>query len=229
MPRKISKSDREVQLSALALADGYEFVGWVGEFSGVFSRCAINCIEHGQWVTTVDSMRNGYRCPICGGSGRMPQTMREQKLSRGEFTFVSWVDGYKHSRSRAIINCSTHGEWVADSNDFINKASGCPSCAETGYKVAIPGVLYALLSECTTMVKIGITNRKIKRYRTLRWVTPFKFSVHREITCGDGSVPPMLEKLFHFQFPSAGLTGFNGATEWRQMSPDVTTWLDLLQ
>jgi len=79
------------------------------------------------------------------------------------------------------------------------------------------------------MVKIGISNRHVKRRQKLARVTPFKFSVHREIHCEDGAVPRMLERLFHNQFPSVGLTGFDGATEWRQMSPDITTWLELLK
>jgi hypothetical protein len=310
MPRKISKSDREVQLSALALADGYKFVGWVGEYTNASSRAIINCKYHGEWSVTSCSFVRGSRCPKCGdvrGSQKqrycpveLGQQLQELAAIDG-LTFAGWVDGYKNVTSKALINCPEHGDWSVRVNHFFNngtrcpgcavgvradklRASGddcklqlaalatadglkfigiaagyhtaystatfecpahgrwdttissflnsgtrCPTCSPGGYSPALPGTLYALLSDCESMIKIGISNRSSRRFIELERKTPFKFSVHREIHCDDGAVPRMLERLFHHQFPSAGLKGFDGATEWRQMSPDITTWLELLK
>lgn len=310
MPKRISKSDREAQLSALALADGYEFVGWAAEFEGndtkaIFtcaehgeyrtrvghfvnnsSRCSkcrddaysvarrqsiecvrsfivsavdgtpwvfkgfvdgyvnqlskvlLTCHHHGEWTSDVGNFKSGKRCNRCGvESARIKMTVPVNdaiaKLidicSKREGTeFLAFDGPYVGTMGKAIFKCSTHGEWIAEINAF-QRGSGCPSCAIPGYRPALPGVLYALLSECGSMVKIGISNTPHKRQSVLARYTPFKFTILRELPNTDGSIPLALEKMFHDQFPSAGLTGFDGATEWRQMSPDVTTWLDLLQ
>jgi hypothetical protein len=304
MPRKISKSDREAQLSALALADGYEFVGWVGEYknsstkavmrctahgdwSALFnnlikgSRCIgcrnevystnrrknvtevedrirvltteknltfvkwcseyknkntrliVNCATHGSWEVSVSNFLRGTGCDGCGGHYKYSQVEREAQVRDlcvdTHYSFIGWETHYQDQRSKVIVKCSLHGNWSANIGNFIDKGTRCAACASTGYDTGRPGTLYALLSECETMVKIGISNRHVKRRQKLARVTPFKFSVHREIHCDDGAVPRMLERLFHNQFPSAGLKGFDGATEWRQMSPDITTWLELLK
>jgi hypothetical protein len=307
---KISKENREAQLSALALADGYEFVGWVGEFEGNDTKAILFCNKHGKYQTRVaDFVNRGSRCRKCRDDAY--STSRRQSVDDIEtfiatsikdtrWVFIGFVSGYRNQLSKmrlqcslhgewlcslgnfkvgkrcnrcgvesarikmtvpidnaiaklvdicskrdgieflafdgpyvgtmgkAIFKCSIHGEWIAEINAF-QRGSGCPSCAIPGYRPALPGVLYALLSECGSMVKIGISNVPSQRQSVLARYTPFKFTVYRELPSTDGSIPRTLEKLFHDQFPSAGLTGFDGATEWRQMSPDVTTWLDLLQ
>lgn len=304
MPKKISQLEREVQLSALALADGYEFVGWVGEYVNGTSKAVINCRIHGEWSATFDNFTRGTRCPGCANDKRCtPHLERELQLrtlaTKDGFTFMRWTDNcsrwnskavirckdhgewsvtvgnfvdggkrcpgcgyakratkrrtpkiecefkiaklaendgfafvgwdgeYKNCDSKAIINCVNHGTWSA-SVDNLMRGKRCPGCAVTGYASNKPGTLYALLSDCGSMIKIGISNQSKRRYTELRSSTPFKFSVYREIHCEDGSVPPSLEKLFHSQFPSADQRGFSGATEWRQMNPDITTWLELL-
>jgi hypothetical protein len=126
------------------------------------------------------------------------------------------------------MKCPEHGEWSTTVTMFIHGGNRCASCAACGYQSSLAGTLYALLSECKSLVKIGITNKPSQRHNQLTNATPFNFSAYRQLHCEDGAVPPMLERMFHDEFPSANLRGFDGATEWRQMSPDVTTWLDLL-
>jgi hypothetical protein len=293
MPRKISKSDREVQLSALALADGYEFVGWKSEPYNAHGRVIFKCDDHGEWDTKAYSFVNlGSRCPGCSNNQKRPVSEIESSLSydgaifvqwettyvnqnsravircdvHGEwlctvlnrvnhhtgcpkcsgnyihtraereaqfnvdgYSFTGWVNGYRNKASKALVRCPVHGEWPVSVGNFVNKGSRCPSCMKCGYDPSKPATLYALTSTCGRMVKIGISNYIGQRLSHLRARTPFDFTVHRELPSTDGSIPRTLEKMFHDQFPSAGLTGFDGATEWRQMSPDVTTWLDLLQ
>lgn len=304
MPKRISKSDREAQLSALALADGYEFVGWVGEYKNSLTKAVMRCPTHGEWSTLVSNLMKGSRCigcrndaystsrrkslthvedriraltaeknltfvkwcsqyqnkhtriivncathgswdvslsnflrgtgcNGCGGHYKYSQAEREVQVRNlcigTQYTFAGWVTKYKDQQSKVIINCAVHGDWHANIGNFIDKGTRCAACSPTGYDTGRPGTLYALLSESGDMVKIGISNRHFKRQQRLARFTPFKFSVHREIHCDDGAVPRMLERLFHNQFPSAGLKGFDGATEWRQMNTDITTWLDLLQ
>jgi hypothetical protein len=192
----------------------------------------IRCSRHGDWLTTPNNFINkGRRCPDCGDK-KLSRDEREAQLTTiallDGYKFIGWIGEYVDSRSRAIMSCDIHGEWQVGICGFVRESNRCPSCATSGYNPSNPGTLYALISHDEKMIKIGISNSPTKRQMTLRRNTPFKFSVHREIHCDDGSIPPSLEKLFHSQFPSAGLKGFDGATEWRQMNPDITTWLELL-
>jgi hypothetical protein len=177
---------------------------------------------------------NGYGgCPGCRDDRQSisPDARERQIKELAEadgYVFVGWVDDYMGVWSKIIINCLTHGDWYPSVSSFVHASSRCPSCAVTGYRPSKPGTLYALLSDCESMVKIGISNIPKQRHVDLKRETPFKFSVHREIHCDDGTIPPMLEQMFHDEFPSAGLRGFDGATEWRLWHDDVNTWFDLL-
>jgi hypothetical protein len=149
------------------------------------------------------------------------------KCEHQNFHFVGWESACENQFSKVVMECPEHGRWVT-STAYILRGSGCPQCATTGYQSSKSGTLYALLSECGSMIKIGISNIPEARHAQLARKTPFKFAVHRQIHCEDGTTPPMLERMFHNEFPSAGLRGFDGATEWRVWYPEVNTWFDLL-
>lgn len=224
------KSTRERQLRGIADEGGYTFVGWVNGYQNAHSKLIMNCSVHGDWVSCCNNIINkGTRCESC--TRMTPQDIKERQTrelaeAKG-YVFVGWDGKYGGGRSRAIINCDIHGDWSVNVMYFRYCDTGCPSCAITGYRPSIPGTLYALMSDCGSMVKIGISNVPDKRHAELRSDTPFNFTVYRQLYCEDGSQPPMLERMFHDEFASANQRGFDGATEWRQMSPDVATWLDL--
>jgi len=236
--QRTPRDECEAKIAELSLRDGFTFLGWVTEYTNARSRALIRCKDHGEWSITVDHFINeGVRCPGCGfvtmaAKQRTPRDECEAKITelslRDGFTFLGFDGEYENAYTTSIFNCPKHGEWRTTVNSFINSGTRCSTCSPGGYSQGLRGTLYALLSDCGTMIKIGISNQPSQRHRQLERKTPFKFSVHREIHCVDGSIPPSLEKLFHSQFPSAGLKGFDGATEWRQMNPDITTWLELL-
>lgn len=229
---------REKQITELAASDGYMFVGWVNGYKNQNSKAVITCATHGDWSVSVTNFINSERrCPRCGIESnadlrRIPQHDREKQLTNAAssdgYSFVGWLTNYSGVDSRAIMVCPFHGEWSVSAVNFLFAGSRCPSCAVTGYQPSKYGTLYALLSDCGTMVKIGISNVLRDRCATLKRKTPFGFTVYRQLTCEDGSLPPILEREFHNAFPTAGLRGFDGATEWRLWHDDVNTWFDLL-
>lgn len=231
-PKPIPQNVRERQLRELAEADGYAFMGWVDGYKNQYSKALINCPSHGSWPSGCSDFIAGRRCPTCSGVPRYSQTKREIQISelarRDGYMFIGWAGNFAHAKTKATINCPSHGDWDVTLNSFVNQGRRCPGCAVTGYASNKPGTLYALISNCKSMIKIGISNTVHRRHIELKSATPFAFSVYRQLHCEDGSQPPMLERMFHNQFPSAELSGFDGATEWCRMSPDVTTWLDLL-
>lgn len=236
--RRVSRNVCELRLIELANPDECSFIGWVGKYNGMNSKVTMSCSYHGEWIVSATKFVNqGSRCPTCGvgksaDTRRVPQDVRERQIvdaiGTREYTFEGWIGDTRNAVDRIMLKCAQHGQWDVTVVNFLSRRSGCPSCAEYGYQPYKPGTLYALLSKCEHMVKIGISNVPHQRHAQLANSTPFAFSTHRQLHCDDGTVPPMLERMFHDQFPSAELRGFDGATEWCRMSQDVTTWFDLL-
>lgn len=226
-----STSERRSQLQLVAEKRGYKFLDFVGEYKNKHGEALFECSTHGIWSGIIGNFVNtDAKCPKC--SSVIPQSERELQLHSiaifENYQFMGWENRYVNSNSKALMNCPNHGVWSVGAIDFISKRNRCPGCATGGYSPFKCGTLYALLSDCKSMVKIGISNNPSHRHAILNLKTPFPFTVYREIHCEDGSIPPMLERQFHDAFPSAGLTGFDGATEWRLWHDDVNTWFDLL-
>lgn len=71
---------------------------------------------------------------------------------------------------------------------------------------------------------MAISNDPSQRIQRLRRQTPFEFEPI-EIIKTYGEIAPQLEKLCHDALPSAGLTGFDGATEWMRFDGAVVRQL----
>jgi hypothetical protein len=70
------------------------------------------------------------------------------------------------------------------------------------------------VSRCGSFVKVGITNNINDRISYLRLKTPFDFDVVEYAHFSKGSDALALESKLHKIMNSAGLSGFNGCTEW---------------
>lgn len=234
MPAKIPKHVRVEQILNFTEAHGYQFNGWVGEYSNNASRMTLKCPRHGEWVTTVNSIVDyGRKCRKCADEFRRVNLLDvwgrlSESPHLSNCAIVGLVGEYKGYRTRVMMQCSIHGVWKCQIGRAIHKGTGCPGCADYGYNPTKPGTVYAVSDRTSQKVKIGISNNFRRRLVDLRRDTPFEIVVLRELSFYDGSIPPVLERQLHDRFPSAGLTGFNGATEWRVWHDDVHTWFELL-
>lgn len=235
--RLIPRDKCERQLKDIATEVGHSFVMLDGTYIGARGKAVIKCDNDHEYIVTICHFKTGTRCPICevatrSEKNRKPINQCETEILKicifENLEFLGWCTEYRNSGTKISVECSIHGMWEVSVNNFVNKSRRCPGCASYGYASNKSGVLYSLMSECGSMVKIGITNKFSQRHHQLISRTPFAFSVHRHLQCDDGAYPPMLERMFHNEFPSAGLSGFDGATEWRVWYPEVNTWFDLL-
>lgn len=199
-----------------------QFLRWEGKYERSVSRAVCLCGTCGNvWMARAINLTSmGHGCPKCSivrraNSRRTPEAQYLHRLnSKPNVTFVKWADGYVDSYSKAICRCDIDGhEWAAPINHLVNYGSGCPKCAPYGFQLGMKGALYALRSDCGRLVKIGITNKPSRRYRQLEMATPFAFSVIEQVH-GDGDKIAELEKYFHRKYQRAGLSGFDGCTEW---------------
>lgn len=236
--KRWTSDERELQISELCNNTQYSFKNWVATYSGKDSNFICHCESHGDYITSVHSFINlGHRCQMCSGykSSIRRRTSKENRESKIKnlmtgtpYSFIGWNGEYKNRNSVFNYSCSFHGRCSVSVTKFINDGVRCPSCANKGYNISLSGVLYALRSEDGLVVKVGISNVVNKRLTQLRRSTPFNFETIELLHFEDGSLPPEFEKMFHDKFDNAGLSGFDGCTEWLKWTPDIQYWFRLL-
>lgn len=224
MSKKLSKEELELRVSESG-AGRYDFVRWAvdGEF-GSLKKCVVRCVKDGhEWSSNPNNLvGGGSGCPQCAGLRRWTSEERiEQINSRENIEFIYWVDGYNGNDSKANVRCEIDGfEWIAAVRELVNKGTGCPRCAKSGYDPSKIGTLYAMRSECGQYVKVGISNDPKRRHKELERRTPFKFNLVERIS-GDGAKIVELEKHFHKKYERAGFARFDGCTEWLICTPQL--------
>ena len=179
-----------------------------------YTKVTITCPEHGDFEQRPSCHMRGKGCQSCKCT--KPYTTadfitRARNVHGNRYDYSRTL--YVNKFTKVTIKCPEHGDFEQRPRDHIRNI-GCPSCAAGGYQPHKTGYLYFLLdTETHSRIKIGISNRPKQRLRELRRATPFTFEP-MEIIETYGEIAPQLEKLCHDALPSAGLTGFCGATEW---------------
>lgn len=193
------------------------------EYAGVYSKIRLICPAHGVFHMRAGNIAKGQGCPACGSERRAETTRRSNsniisaiEESNRRYTFVRFEGGRYvcRSKTKVIRDCPEHGSFSTLVGNVLSHHIGCPSCANYGYDDSKPGHLYGLLSTCGKYLKIGITNKLKRRLARLERATPFEFHVLNVYKDENGTRCRMLESYFHKAHKSAGLCGFDGATEW---------------
>jgi hypothetical protein len=121
-----------------------------------------------EWKTIPSSIQSGAGCPVCNGVVVEDSTWE----ARAAAVHIRWLEIPKSSRRPTPAKCLECGLlWKANPSG-ITSGSGCPDCAETGYKVGQPGMLYFVersASNGGAVRKIGITNISSSKVRLTLW------------------------------------------------------------
>lgn len=190
--------------------------GYVNTQIKCLHRCKIDGYE---WLTTPNKIRQGYGCPKCGGNLTLTEAEYIQSLKGRDIEYLS---GYVNTNVKCLHRCKIDGhEWLTQPS-HVKRGKGCPKCAKYGFRLDLPGTLYFLISP-DGYIKIGITGTDTKRrFANLNSATPFDFTLYGQYQA-DGEIIAKLEKSLHRKLKQhhAGLTGFEGATEWFRASYEV--------
>lgn len=150
----------------------------------------------GIFSAPISNLTKGQLACRCSKRVMWTKDQQEYRINRsldGKAHFVEWLQGYKGTTSKAVVNCPEHGEWKASTADIIDSGSGCPTCAKTGYSELLQGTLYVLKS--STSSKIGITNLSAKnRLSKISSQANDKFEVVKEWRWLDGAIAAKIEK-----------------------------------
>lgn len=210
--------------------EGITFVKWHTQFDNAHSKASYRCDNGHEWVTSLNMiLHNGTRCPVCAGNAPISEKerLRQIELLSG-VNFVRWVDGYSSNRSRVVLKCDNQHEWECSLYSVTRQGTRCPTCAIAGFKPEEKGSLYALLSECGSYLKIGISNKYKVRLKCLRATTPFRFDVYGVKHFNKGRDARQMEHQIHSMFPNAELDGFDGCTEWLVNSTELREYLSTI-
>lgn len=233
LSRRTPQAQAEEKIKSML--GGYNFLGWEsGTFTGWACKGSFVCEKGHCFRSTYNNFTRGKRCPSCSNE-KLSQlyqqseqdAIEKMKKSRPDMKFIAWVDGeYKNAKSVAFFECD-NGHYVKMNYNAVQQGNGCRFCAKSGFNPLKTGYLYCLRSEDGTKVKVGITNNPETRMYMLKRNTPFGFDLTELVKFEKGIEARNLEMIFHKQFESANLKGFDGSTEWLKWNCDIQTWFRL--
>lgn len=219
--RQTKDTDYFIEKAITTHGDKYDYRSSV--YLNNRTKVKIICKIHGEFYQTPDNHVSGTGCPSC----KNEESSLNQSLNTEEFIErARSVHGnlyqydkaiYKNSYTRLIIKCKEHGEFAQKPKHHLS-GSGCPSCAGFGFNRTTTGFVYFLSGEMG--IKVGITNNTSRRIKQLKSRTPFEFNLIAKVKT-TGAEAMRKEKYYHDKYESAGLTGFDGATEWLRYSPEL--------
>ena len=195
--------------------------GYVNSTTPCLHRCKIDGYE---WAARPASVQRGSGCPKCGDLRTAAGLTRplDEYIQSLDGTGIEYAGGYVNTKVKCLHRCKIDGyEWEVAPYS-IKSGTGCPKCAKYGFQLDLPGTLYFLIAP-EGYFKIGITGVDIKRrFGELKRYTPFDFTLYSQYKA-DGVTIAALEKSLHRRLKKhhAGLTGFDGATEWFHANREV--------
>jgi len=120
----------------------------------------IKCPTHGEFKQKTFSHLLGSGCPECAIEDRKSTIEefinRSQKIHVDKYDYSKGV--YIGYQEKIEIICPEHGSFTQRPNDHLN-GHGCPKCAEYGFNLDKPAILYYLKDTETGLYKIGISNK----------------------------------------------------------------------
>ncbi len=187
-----------------------------------------------EWMVIPGTIASGAGCPVCSGVLVSSETWHQRAQAAG----IEWLEVPTSARRPTKARCIKCGLIWSPNPDGVSKGSGCPDCAETGYKIGQPGLFY--LIERTSgkgrpARKIGITNTSSSSIRLALWKRQ-GFVVKVKLTHDNGQLILQLEQnLLKWLRNDLGLSPYldkeempkGGETE--TFSPDEPTEKILLE
>lgn len=193
-------------------------------YVGAHDKVIITCSKHGDFKHTPAGHLNGNGCAKCSYESRAAKRSEESKNSfiekaidvhgdRYEYTNVEYVN----ARTKVSITCANHGDFEQTPANHL-MGHGCPSCPK---RYDLPTNLY-LMHSGLGKVKVGYAIDLNRRITELNRDAPFKAELLETWTLPDTPTALKIESKVHRKLVKyhAGLSGFDGASEWFNTSPE---------
>ena len=190
------------------------------KYSGMLSMITIKCKKHGEFQQIArDHLRGNIGCRVCSGKGGMDTESfiaRCKEAHGGKYLYDEVV--FRGMNSMVEIICPIHGRFRQFAGHHA-KGRGCAKCA--GRNPFKKTMVYLL--EADGMIKIGLSNNVPLRIQQLTkksglpisLLCQFSFESYYKARKAEGAAHRKLKDL------NAGLSGFDGATEFFNVDPCV--------
>lgn len=199
---------------------GYEHTVYVRSNENIIITCKI----HGDFEQLPSHHLMGSGCAKCGFKEMAAKNTQKAKDDFIEKARAIHGDHYSYdrvvyiaSKRKVKITCKAHGVFEQSPNHHLS-GKGCPSCPR---RYDQPAKLY-LMHNGLGKVKVGYSIDTDKRITQLNSAAPFKAELLETWTLPDTPTALKIESKVHRKLAKhhAGLSGFNGATEWFNTSPE---------
>ena len=197
--------------------DKFEYLDAVKDMR---DRIRIKCKKHGIFKqTTAAHLSSPTGCPECSREecflGTDEFIKRAKAVHGDRYDYSSTV--VDRVRGKVTIICRDHGEFSQEAYSHT-VGVGCPKCPRS---YSNPCHLYVLESK-VGKTKIGITLNIDYRLASLSKKTPFAFRKAWSVLLKDFPSARSFERGVHLELAgkNSGLQGFQGATEWFDISAD---------
>lgn len=199
------------------------------DYSRVFyirskDNVTITCKQHGDFEQTPNRHLKGYGCYKCGRNSAAAENTQKAKDVFIERSRAAHGDRYSYDRvvyvrssDKIIITCKQHGDFEQTPGSHL-RGRGCPSCPA---RYDQPTNLY-LIRNGLGKVKVGYAIDLNRRITELNSTAPFKAELLEAWTLPDMPTVRKIESKAHRKLAKfhAGLSGFEGATEWFNTTPE---------
>ena len=211
------------------LKTGQAYLGFVQPYANGRTLVRIACPTHGVRHISVNAAIGGRRCPRCVKAEQVSSKTRTKQeaerlarrlLGLSGLEFLGWETAYKQNRSYLMFRCARHGDFRKTLLK-LSQGGGCPGCAKGGFDPSRTGYVYLIKSADGAFMKVGITNSARRRIADLTRATPFPVFPFGLLEFKNGRDAQKLERQLLKKHENAGLSGFDGATEWLKASPEV--------
>lgn len=140
----------------------------------------------------------GKGCPQCAGNVKKTKEQFEieaRLIHKDKYSYEKFI--YVDARTKGIITCPLHGEFLQSPDSHLNAKSGCIECLPQGMfsekyftkrpeNKDIPSYLYLvrLYNEEESFYKIGVTTKNtVQRYKHLNLECDYQVEILYEEKC----------------------------------------------
>lgn len=220
--RSQESRDGFIEKARAVHGDSYDYTNV--EYVNAKTNVSIACANHGYFKQTPNNHLTGYGCTKCGIESRAAKKSQEAKDDFIEKACAIHGDRYDYSkavytrsRDKVIITCASHGVFEQRAREHLS-GNGCPSCPA---RYDQPTNLY-LMYNGLGKVKVGFSIDAGARLSRINRHAPFKAELLETWTLPDTPTVRKIESKVHRKLAKyhAGLSGFDGASEWFNTSPD---------
>ena len=169
-PELCPKSQQEWEARAAAVG-----VELLDEVRNAATKVRVRCRTCGHtWDVQPAVIARGHGCRKCGQERTAAARRKPQSywVAAAAALGLEWLDPVEGALTPTRARCMTCGTIFAPWPSGVARGHGCPTCAQYGFTVADPSVVYLLTIPDLAILKVGVANTpsdRLDKHRRRGW------------------------------------------------------------